>query len=83
MVLVDSNIFLIDRFFRRDARYEINRTFISKFPEIDAAVPVCTLLELCGAASFSLNAEELALWLFSFDQVYRIKVLVLTREGKR
>lgn len=39
------------------------------------AVPVCTLLELCGAASFSLNTEELALWLFSFAQVYRIKVL--------
>lgn len=75
MVLVDSNIILIDRFFRQDARYQINRTFLDKLDRELAGISIFTLLELCGVASFNLNDQELALWLYSFDQVYPIRVL--------
>jgi len=38
MVLLDSNIFIIDRFFPRDAVYSKNRAFVDQLASIDAAV---------------------------------------------
>jgi len=75
MVLLDSNIFILDRFFPRDSLYTQNKTFIEKLDSIDAAVSSFTLLEICGAASFRLSAEELAAWLFGFGVVYPVYVL--------
>ena len=37
MILSDSDVFLIDRIYIRDDRYEANRRFIEKLPELDAA----------------------------------------------
>jgi len=75
MVLLDSNIFILDRFFPRDSLYTQNKAFVEKLDSIDAAVSSFTLLEICGAASFRLSAEELAAWLFGFGVVYPVYVL--------
>ncbi len=66
MVFVDSNVFIIDRFFPRDALYEQNRAFIERLGSFEAGISVFTLLEICGAASFRLAASELESWLFRF-----------------
>jgi len=34
MVLLDTNVFVIDRFFPRDERYEVNKRFIAQLTEI-------------------------------------------------
>ena len=57
MVLLDSNIFILDRFFPRDSLYPENKAFIEKLASIDAAVSSFTLLEICGIASFRLSAQ--------------------------
>lgn len=75
MVLVDSNVFIVDRFYPRDALYPQNRSFIEKLPTLDAAVSSFTVLEICGAASFRLSSEELTAWLFGFTSVYPVSVL--------
>lgn len=75
MVLVDSNVFIVDRFYPRDALYSQNGSFIEKLPSLDAAVSVLTLLEVCGAASHKLSTSELDSWLFRFDTVYPVKVI--------
>jgi predicted nucleic acid-binding protein len=75
MVLLDSNIFILDRFFPRDALYSQNRDFLDKLGSVEAAVSVLTLLEICGAASYRLPARELDSWLFRFTSVYPVFVL--------
>jgi len=75
LVFLDSNLFLIDRFFRRDAVYPANRKFLDRLHDIDATIPLITLLELCGAASFRLNEAEADLWLHDFTTVYPVRVL--------
>ena len=75
MVLLDSNIFIVDRFFPRDALYPQNQAFVEKLASIDAAVSSITLLEICGVASFRLSADELSAWLFGFGAIYPVSVI--------
>ena len=75
LVFLDSNLFIIDRFFRRDALYPATHAFLARLPEISAAVPLMTLLELCGAASFRLSAVECDRCLQRFVTVYPVAVL--------
>jgi hypothetical protein len=75
MVLLDSNIFIVDRFFPRDSLYAQNKAFVEKLDSIDAAVSSFTLLEICGTASFRLSVDELSAWLFGFGDIYPVYVL--------
>jgi hypothetical protein len=75
LVFLDSNLFIVDRFFRRDALYSATHAFLARLPEISAAVPLLTLFELCGAASFRLSPEETDRWLHRFVTVYPVRVL--------
>ena len=75
MILLDSNLFIIDRFFPRDALYPQNHDLIERLAEFEAAVSVFTLLEICGVASFNLSARELEYWLYQFSAVYPVLVL--------
>ena len=75
MVFLDANLFIIDRFFRRDALYPATRAFLARLPEMSGAVPLMTLLELCGAASFRLSPGETERWLHGFAAVYPVRVL--------
>lgn len=77
MVFLDSNIFIIDRFFPRDQHYDVNKHFLSFIKELPLRIvlPYYTLLEICGAASFNLSEEELKHWLYSFDKLYPVEIL--------
>ena len=75
MVLLDSNIFILDRFFPRDSLYPQNKAFVEKLASIDAAISSFTLLEICGAASFRLSADELSAWFFGFGAIYPVSVI--------
>jgi len=75
MDLLDSNIFIVDRFFPRDSLYSQNKSFVEKLDSIDAAISSFTLLEVCGAASFRLSVDELSAWLFTFGAMYPVYVL--------
>ena len=75
MILTDSNIFLIDRFFLRDKHYEVNKRFVGLFPEIEVGISIYTLFELLGIASFNLSEAEFSRWFYEFDEVYNMSVL--------
>ncbi|MFQ5667367.1 MAG: type II toxin-antitoxin system VapC family toxin [Candidatus Binatia bacterium] len=75
MVFLDSNLFIIDRFFRRDALFPATRRFLEKLPDMPGALPLMTLLEICGAASFRLSPAESERWLHDFTAVYPLRVL--------
>lgn len=75
IVFLDSNVFIVDRFFTKDTRYAANRAFVDRLPEIDGAVPLLTLMELCGAASFRLAPGEAERWLYDFGSVYGVRIV--------
>lgn len=75
LIFLDSNLFIIDRFFRRDALYPATHAFLASLPALSGAVPLFTLFELCGAASFRLSIEETERWLHRFVMVYPVRVL--------
>jgi predicted nucleic acid-binding protein len=75
MVLLDSNIFVIDRFFPRDTNFQLNRTFLGMVASLEAGVSILTLMALCGIASFNLTPRDLRSWLYDFSSVYPVKIL--------
>jgi hypothetical protein len=75
LVFLDSNLFLIDRLFPRDAAYPANRSLLDRLDVIDGVLPLVTLLELCGAASFRLSEQETERWLHGFTSAYPVRIL--------
>jgi predicted nucleic acid-binding protein len=76
LVLVDTNIFVIDLRYKRDINYETNRVFLDCISKKgNGFTTIVNLLELCGILSFNLNEKQLTdLWCH-FQDRYRIVVL--------
>ena len=75
MILLDTNVFIIDRFFPRDERYESNKAFVARLPEVEAGFSIFSLFELCGISSFNLSAEELKRWMYHLDAVFDVVII--------
>lgn len=59
LVLVDTNIFVIDLRYKRDKNYETNRAFLDYMGEKrNGFTTIVNLLELCGILSFNLNEKQ-------------------------
>ena len=77
MILLDTNVFVIDRFFPRDARLEQNRRLVTIFPRLSVGFSIFSLLELCGISSFNLSTQELRRWMYTFEETYSVEILHL------
>lgn len=75
MILIDSNVFLIERFLPRDFRYSISQQFLDFQKEIESCTTIYNVMEICGLASFMLSEKELAAYFYYFDKKYRLHVL--------
>jgi predicted nucleic acid-binding protein len=76
LVLVDTNIFVIDLRYKRDTNYEINRAFLDHIGEKrNGFTTIVNLLELCGILSFNLNEKQLTELWFYFQDRYGVVVL--------
>ena len=76
VILIDTNIFVIDLRYKRDSNYKVNREFLSAAAQSgNGFTTIVNLLELCGILSFNLNQSQLFdLWNYFQDQ-YKITVL--------
>ena len=76
LVLVDTNIFVIDLRYKKDSNFEINRAFLDLIGEKrNGFTTIVNLLELCGILSFNLNEKQLIeLWVY-FQDKYGVVVL--------
>lgn len=75
-VLIDTNIFVIDLRYHRDAHFGDNRAFLARIAQNgNGFTTIVNLLELCGILSFNLNRDHLLdLWTY-FQNRYKITVL--------
>jgi len=76
LVLVDTNVFVIDLRYKRDVAYGNNRAFLNYIGKRQTAfTTIVNLLELCGILSFNLNEKQLAELWFYFQDKYQVTVL--------
>ena len=76
LVLVDTNIFVIDLRYKRDINYKVNRAFLDHIREKrNGFTTIVNLLELCGILSFNLNEKQLTELWFYFQDRYGVTVL--------
>ncbi|MGA2264316.1 MAG: type II toxin-antitoxin system VapC family toxin [Acidobacteriota bacterium] len=76
MILVDTNVFVIDLRYRRDPLYRLNRRFLDRLAkEGSGATTLFNLLEVAGILSFNLNEEQLMNLLSLFPGQYGIAIL--------
>jgi predicted nucleic acid-binding protein len=76
LILIDTNIFVIDLRYKRDTNFKLNQTFLSSVAHSgNGFTTTVNLLELCGILSFNLNQDQLLdLWTY-FQDRYKITVL--------
>lgn len=76
MIFIDTDIFVIDKLFPNDDKYEINKAFLNEAEE--RFTSIFNLFELLGIASFNLNEVELTKLFKGFGEVYGLKILYLS-----
>lgn len=76
LILIDTNIFVIDLRYKRDSHYKVNQAFLASVAQNrNGFTTIVNLLELCGILSFNLNRDQLLdLWTYFYDR-YKISVL--------
>ena len=76
LILIDSNIFVIDLRYKRNVHYNKNRTFLSAIAQSEIGfTTLVNLLEICGILSFNLNQKQLMdLWIY-FEERYKVSVI--------
>lgn len=76
LVLIDTNVFVIDLRYKHDTHYRANSRFLEAIGETGTGfTTIVNLLEICGILSFNLSERQLReLWVY-FEQKYRVTVL--------
>ena len=76
MILVDSDVFLIDLRYQRDQRFADNRAFLDRLAiSGQGATSIYNLLEVCGVLSFNLNRPQLRELYTHFARRFHIRVV--------
>ena len=76
MILIDSNVFVIDLRYPRDLHAETNRRFLDVVRgRGDGATTLFNLLEVAGILSYNLNPRQLRELITHFPKHYGIRVL--------
>lgn len=76
LILIDTNVFVIDLRYKRDVNYRSNLAFLDTVAQRGTGfTTLINLLELCGILSFNLNEKQLLdLWSY-FQKRYKVTVL--------
>ena len=75
MILIDSNVLVIDLRYRRDPLFPVNRKFLDRVKaDGNGATTLVNLLEVAGILSHNLNPGQLQALLTFFTRQYGIGV---------
>jgi len=76
MILIDSDVFVIDLVYKRDVRFTANRSFLNAIRGQPAATTVFNLLEVCGKTSFVYSRRALQELYAQFASRYALRILL-------
>jgi len=76
LILIDTNIFVIDLRYKRDVNFKKNQAFLVEIAQGGSGfTTLVNLMELCGILSFNLNPMQVKdLWRY-FQERYKVTVL--------
>ena len=74
MIFIDTDIFVIEKLFKKDERYIVTNEFLNSDIK-DKCTSIFNLFELLGIVSFNLSTTDLKKLLKGFSEVYDIKIL--------
>ena len=75
MVLIDSDVFMVEFAFQRDPRFECNSGFLCRVSDAEPAITIYNLMEILGQLSFNLSPEQLRRWPLWLQDAYGLTVL--------
>lgn len=76
VVVIDTNVFIIDLRYQNDINYKTNRSFldfISKYGK--GMTSLVNLLEVCGILSFNLNQRQILELFYYLPEKYGIEII--------
>ncbi|HMB44497.1 MAG TPA: hypothetical protein VKL21_01615 [Candidatus Methanoperedens sp.] len=74
MIFIDTDIFVIEKLFKKDERYIVTNAFLNSDSK-EKCTSIFNVFELVGIASFNLCTTDLKKLLKGFSEVYNIKIL--------
>jgi hypothetical protein len=75
MVVIDTDVFLLEFVFHRDPRYEANAHFLAVVRDRAPSITIYNLMEILGQLSFNLAPSRLAQWPLWLQAAYGLTVL--------
>lgn len=75
MVVIDTDILLIEFRYQRDLKYRTNNQFLSTMKVHGAGVTIYTIIEFLGSISFNVNATKLAAWRSWLRDAYNLTII--------
>ena len=75
MVIIDTDILLIEFRYLRDENYLINKRFLSIIHATGGATTIYTLMEFLGQVSFNINPSELTKWRSWLRDAYNLVII--------
>lgn len=75
MVVIDTDIFILEFRFHRDPKYPMNKRFLSTIQAAGGATTIYSIMEFLGKMSFNVNPAELAKWRSWLRDAYNLVVI--------
>ena len=75
MVVIDTDVFLIEFAFHHDQRQAINAQFLQRVQTAEPVLTIYNLMELLGQLSFNLSPTKLDDWRVWLLEVYNLNVV--------
>ena len=75
MVILDTDIFILEFRFQRDHRYSINKQFLSTMKAIAGAITIYSVMEFLGKMSFNVNPDRLVNWRSWLQDTYNLTII--------
>lgn len=80
LILVDTDVFVIDEIFTGDERHDVNAQFLETLESGSRATTVYNVLEFCGIVATALN-KDVENYFVDFHEKKGVKVLYPKLEG--
>lgn len=75
MVIIDTDIFILEFRFQRDRRYPANKRFLSTIKAAGGAVTIYSVMEFLGQLSFNVNPARLREWRSWLQDAYNLAII--------
>lgn len=75
MIMIDTDVFVMDNFFTTDPRYEQNSLFLHRMQTTKNCTTVFNLLEVCSLIAPHCSESELLGFFENFDRTYNVEII--------